>query len=130
MSDAYVVDDATEEILKVKVIPKFHIGENVYVQICTSKNMVDIRRYWIPPGDAPKDRSISPFEFEVQPTRMALRITISQWRCFRAAFTQKVIALVLDVNGDYRTCESSHQAQTSLLRCKHCNPNGYQEWRA
>lgn len=95
-----------------------HLGGNVFVTV--SKDFpfrVDIRQFYIPPGESvPK------------PTRRGISLFVTEWR--------DLISCCRDLENKFPEMEEAqpcymqddHQNQEGMLRCAECNPGGATEW--
>jgi len=96
---------------------KAHIGGNWYVTVSPEFSNVDIRQFWLPPG-----------ENEVVATRKGISISKSEFR--------KLESLVEDLKRavpeleEVQLClaREDHQNQLGVLRCQECNPTDFHNW--
>ena len=95
-----------------------HLGGNVFVNVSKDFPMrVDIRQFFIPPGESvPK------------PTRRGISLFVTEWRDLISC--SRDLENKIPEMADAQPClmMDDHQNQEGMLRCKECNPGGYQEW--
>ena len=106
-------------------IKRMSLGGNVYVTLKKGRSGMDIRWYWLP-HDNTVDLYVRPDEFDVQPTRYGIWLKYTELRQLQQLVP--IVKQLMPELNDMRCCETSHDAQEALLRCDHCNPNGYIAW--
>ena len=90
-----------------------HLGENYYITMDNKYPLVNIRKWWMPPG-----------EDEIVPTKKGASITFEQWKSVKDLMPEvqsKLGDLLEEV--EFCECSESHQNQLGFLRCPRCNPN-------
>ena len=106
-------------------IKRMSLGGNVYVTLKKGQTGMDIRWYWLP-HDNTVDLYVRPDEFNVQPTRYGIWLKYEQL-CQLEKLVPIVKQLMPELN-DMTECATQHDAQEGMLKCDHCNPNGYVAW--
>ena len=95
---------------------KYHLGNDVYVTVTQNNPCVDIRQFWKPHSD-------------LVPTRKGLCLRPSEYEAFKTAVPD-IDKQVPEM--EYTTpcyMQEDHANQEGFLRCKTCNPDGYEQWR-
>jgi len=120
------VNEAIEEFDDIKI----HIGNNTFIRVQPQRFRVDIRDYFIPPTDK-CNRGLGPGEFEpyLIPTRRGISLTYSEW----AKLSGKGVHLLREGSDAIKgattgSCLAWHEENIEVLKCAHCNPNGYNMW--
>jgi hypothetical protein len=108
---------------------RIHIGGNTFITVKPERGVIDIREYFLPEKDG-RSTDVPPEEFfdELVPTRRGVILSFNAWK----VLVEKADQLLKDFageriqwNGD---CIASHIGEVSLMKCGHCNPNGYKFW--
>jgi hypothetical protein len=122
--------DAINEAIADFDIVKLHIGGNTYVRVQPDRRRVDIREYFLPAiGNCNLDMLPNAFEPFLIPTRRGISLTYEEW----TELSVKAMPLIHAGAKQLQTvrlgsCSMYHDAQTSWLKCSHCNPNGHLHW--
>ena len=104
---------------------QWHIGGNVHVTIKRGWPYVDLREFWLP-VEPTTERALPPNEYDVRPTRKGISLTFKQW--------DWLVQVMLCINtlspfiAELQPCITDHHNQMGMLRCTHCNPNGWFMW--
>lgn len=109
--------ESIQKTLEEKGGNKWHLGYNVHVIVKEDNPCVDIRQFWVPPGD---DESV--------PTKRGLCLRPAEYHNLTKHWSEienhlpelKDFVLCYDGNG--------HLNQIGMLRCPACNPEGHEHW--
>lgn len=113
----YYKDDVDSAIdqhdAEMQVAYNQHLGENYYMTIDNDYPVVNIRKWWMPPGND-----------EIVPTKKGAAITFDQWETLKELMPE-VEKKIGDQLKEIEFCENSesHQNQMGFLQCPRCNPN-------
>ena len=96
---------------------KAHIGGNWYVTVTPNFSNVDIRQFWLPPG-----------ENDVVATRKGISISKKEFNKL-AGLVEEVKRAAPELERVQQCLErEDHQNQLGALRCPECNPTDYHNW--
>ena len=96
---------------------QLHLCGNWNVSVTEGFNCVDLRQFWLPPG-----------EDTVVATKRGIALKISEFK--------RLFELIEEINttvpgfDQIQTCNErdDHQNQEDALRCSECNPNDFHNW--
>ena len=102
-NSAYMVDQG-------EVTYKTHLGAGIYASVNSRFNGVDLRRFWIPPG-----------QLMTFPTKNGIYLPSSQWRALKLKLEELIHAHpeIVASEGCF------HQNQMEALDCRECMPFGF-----
>ena len=106
-------------------VKRLSLGGNVYVTLKKGHTGMDIRWYWLP-HDHTVDLYVAPDDFTVQPTRYGIWLKYGEF--YQLQKLVPIVKQLMPELEDMSHCFIQHDNEDGLLRCDHCNPNGYIAW--
>jgi hypothetical protein len=108
---------------------RIHVGGNTFITLKPERGVIDIREYFLPDKEG-RCVDVSPEEFfdDLVPTRRGVILTFNGWK----VLVNKADELLRQFAGEkiqwMGDCSTTHNEEDSLMKCGHCNPNGYKFW--
>ena len=100
---------ASYKVDQGEVTYKTHIGAGIYASVSSKLNGVDLRRFWVPPG-----------QLTIVPTKNGIYLPTFQWRAQKLKLDE-----LIRIHPELAAAEECfHQNQMDIIDCRECMPFG------